>query len=142
MGQAHKKCLIIRQTGGSVGQAQAIIRKNAKAKSQELVFDRAHLARYTMDSPDFEREIVGLFVAQLPSILDSLFTAKSSEDWRFATHTLKGSAQAIGAVKIGNFAVKLEKITSFEQVEKRAELLAGLKKATREFDELARLLYP
>ncbi len=111
-------------------------------KTLKQVFDRAHLARYTLDSPDLEREIVGLFVAQLPSILDRLFTAKSGEDWRFATHTLKGSAQAIGAAKIGDFALKLEKIASFEHTEKRQKLLAGLKKATQEFDELARRLYP
>ena len=68
-----------------------------KAKTAVPVFDREHLARYTLDSPDLEREIVGLFVAQLPSILDHLFAAKSCEEWRFATHTLKGSAQAVGA---------------------------------------------
>lgn len=106
------------------------------------VFDREHLVRYTMDSPDLEREIVGLFVAQLPAILDNLFTAKSREDWKFATHTLKGSAQAIGASRIGVIAEQLEPITSFEHVEKRKKLLAGLRKATQEFDELARQLYP
>jgi HPt (histidine-containing phosphotransfer) domain-containing protein len=122
--------------------SQTTTRRVTKAKLSEPVFDRAHLARYTMDSPDLEREIVGLFVAQLPNILDRLFTATSSEDWRFATHTLKGSAQAIGASRIGEFARKLELIASFEQVEKRHKLLAGLKKATREFDDLARQLYP
>jgi HPt (histidine-containing phosphotransfer) domain-containing protein len=125
-----------------VGLSQTTARRVAKVKLPAPVFDRDHLVRYTMDSPDLEREIVGLFVAQLPAILDSLFTAKSREDWKFATHTLKGSAQAIGASRIGEFAEKLEPITSFEHLEKRRKLLAGLRKATREFDELARQLYP
>ena len=113
-----------------------------KARTAVPVFDREHLARYTLDSPDLEREIVGLFVAQLPSILDHLFAAKSCEEWRFATHTLKGSAEAIGAVKIGWIAKKLEPVACFEQVDKRRKLLAGLSRASREFDEMARLLYP
>ena len=95
-----------------------------------------------MESPELEREIVGLFVAQLPSILDRLFAAQSNEDWRFATHTLKGSAQAIGAYKIEEIAKQLEPIACFEQTGKRKKLLAGLAVATREFDDMARLLYP
>jgi HPt (histidine-containing phosphotransfer) domain-containing protein len=125
-----------------VGQARLSALKNTKDNGSAVVFDRAHLAHYTLDSPDLEREIVGLFVAQLPLILDSLFKAQSSEDWRFAIHTLKGSAQAIGACKIGAIAKKLEPIASFEQKNRREKLLAGLIRATREFDDLARALYP
>jgi HPt (histidine-containing phosphotransfer) domain-containing protein len=125
-----------------VGQARISAAKNTKGRKPEVVFDRAHLAHYTLDSPDLEREIVGLFLAQLPSILDSLFKAQSKDDWRFATHTLKGSAQAIGACKIGAIAKKLEPIASFEQKGKREKLLAGLTQATREFDGMAKLLYP
>jgi HPt (histidine-containing phosphotransfer) domain-containing protein len=125
-----------------VGQVRVAISGNTRRKAPVLVFDREHLARYTMDSPDLEREIVGLFVAQLPSILDRLFTAKSHDDWRFATHTLKGSAQAVGALQIGEIAKKLEPITCFEQVVRREKLLAWLTRATREFDEMAKLLYP
>ena len=65
-----------------------------------------------MDSPELEREIIGLFVAQLPDILDRLQNADSSADWRIATHTLKGSALAIGACKIGDLAKKLEPVNS------------------------------
>ena len=113
-----------------------------KPKTAVPVFDREHLARYTLDSPALEREIVGLFVAQLPSILDHLFAAKSCEEWRFATHTLKGSAEAVGAVKIGWIARKLEPVACFEQLERRRKLLEGLSRATREFDDMAKLLYP
>jgi HPt (histidine-containing phosphotransfer) domain-containing protein len=123
-------------------QAENLYLEDLSLKTAPPVFDRLHLARYTMDSPDLERELVGLFLAQLPSILESLFTATSRDEWRFATHTLKGSAQAIGACQISDLAEKLEPVASFEQAERRKQLLAGLALATQEFDDLAGRLYP
>ena len=122
--------------------AQAAVKNSNRKKASEVVFDRAHLAQYTMDSPELEREIVGLFVAQLPGILDRLLNGNSGADWRIATHTLKGSALAIGACKIGELAKQLEPVNSPEQSEKRKKLLSGLVRAVNEFDEMARQLYP
>jgi HPt (histidine-containing phosphotransfer) domain-containing protein len=122
--------------------AQVAVRKLVRTKTVPVVFDRSHLAQYTMDSPDLEREIVGLFVAQLPAILDRLQNLSSRDDWRIATHTLKGSALAIGACKIGELAKKLEPVNSPKQDAKRKKLLAGLVRAVNEFDEMARQLYP
>ena len=121
--------------------AQARANKSERAKATQVVFDRAHLAQYTMESPELEREIVGLFVAQLPVILDQLLNAHSRDDWRIATHTLKGSALAIGACKIGEFAKKLEPVNGMERSEKLKKLLSGLVRAVREFDDMAQRLY-
>ena len=132
--------LLQNETGtGQVAQATA--GRSGQIKAAEVVFDRAHLAQYTMDSPDLEKEIVGLFVAQLPVILDQLLNAHSHDDWRIATHTLKGSALAIGARKIGEFARKLEPVDGLEESAKRKKLLSGLVRAAREFDDMARQLY-
>ena len=122
--------------------AQVAARKLVRTKTVPVIFDRSRLAQYTMDSPDLEREIVGLFVAQLPAILDRLQNIDSLEDWRIATHTLKGSALAVGACKIGDLAKKLEPVNSPEQEAKRKKLLSGLVRAVNEFDEMARQLYP
>ena len=122
--------------------AQVAAGKSGRAKTVPVIFDRTLLAQYTMDSPELEREIVGLFVAQLPAILDRLQNFDSSADWRIATHTLKGSALAIGAYKIGDLARKLEPVNSPEQDAKRKKLLSGLVRAVDEFDEMARQLYP
>ncbi len=127
---------------GTGGVAQAAASKSGRRKTEPVTFDRTHLAQYTMDSPELEREIVGLFVAQLPAILDCLQNAKANADWRIATHTLKGSALAIGACKIGDLARKLEPVNSPEQEAKRKKLLSGLVRAVNEFDEMARQLYP
>ena len=121
--------------------AQATAKKLGRTKASDVIFDRAHLAQYTMDSLELEREIVGLFVAQLPVILDQLLNAHSRDDWRIATHTLKGSALAIGARKIGEFARKLEPVNGTEASEKRKKLLSGLARAVQEFDEMAKRLY-
>jgi HPt (histidine-containing phosphotransfer) domain-containing protein len=122
--------------------AQVAASKSGRTKTVPVTFDRSRLAQYTMDSPDLEREIVGLFVAQLPAILDRLQNVGSREDWRIATHTLKGSALAIGACRIGDLAKKLEPVNSPEQEAKRKKLLSGLVRAVNEFDEMARQLYP
>ena len=122
--------------------AQVAARKLARTKTVPVIFDRSHLAQYTMDSPDLEREIVGLFVAQLPAILERLQNGESRDDWRIATHTLKGSALAIGACKIGDLAKKLEPVNIPEQKARRKKLLSGLVRAVNEFDKMARQLYP
>ena len=127
---------------GTGGVAQVAASKSGCKKVVPVIFDRAHLAQYTMDSPELEREIIGLFIAQLPSILDRLQNGDSSADWRIATHTLKGSALAIGACKIGDLAKKLEPVNNPEQDAKRKKLLSGLVRAVNEFDEMARQLYP
>lgn len=61
-----------------------------------------------MDSEELEREIVGLFLTQLPSIVDLLRGAADEAEWRFASHTLKGSALAMGAARIADIAKQLE----------------------------------
>ncbi len=116
-------------------------KQSKRLRVAETVFDRDHLAHYTMDDPELEREIVSLFLAQLPSILDSLLKASSRDDWRFATHTLKGSAFAIGACKIGAIAKKLEAIQNFENSERRQKLYRGLLRAVDEFNTVSRSLY-
>jgi HPt (histidine-containing phosphotransfer) domain-containing protein len=87
-------------------------RNRQRAKHQEgpdpAVLDLEHLRRYTMDSAELERELIGLFLKQLPGLMDELRNAVDVREWKFATHTLKGSARVIGAVGIANVAAALE----------------------------------
>ena len=125
------------EVAGQIGEQQL-----GAVKTQSRILDRAHLAHYTMGSPALEREIIGLFTAHLPILVESLATAQSADEWRFATHTLKGSAQAVGATKITGFAQKLENIGDFQKSNARKKLLDSLKRAVEEFTHLAGLLYP
>lgn len=72
--------------------------------------DRSHLARYTLGDPALEREVLGLFVAQIPLTVESLKFAQSDKDWQMAAHSLKGSARAVGAWKLARLAQQAEKI--------------------------------
>ena len=90
----------------------------AKRRSQQLggqqqdtdpaILDLEHLRRYTMGSPELERELIGLFLKQLPSLTDELRHACDIKEWRFATHTLKGSARVVGAIGIAEIAELME----------------------------------
>jgi HPt (histidine-containing phosphotransfer) domain-containing protein len=122
--------------------AQVSKRKPEPAKVSQVVFDRAHLTQYTMESPELEREIIGLFLGQLPGILDKLLNGGTGADWRIATHTLKGSALAIGACKIGDLARQLEPVNGAGKGQERKALLSELVQAVDEFDAMARQLYP
>jgi HPt (histidine-containing phosphotransfer) domain-containing protein len=133
---------VFQNEAGTGVVAQVAASKSGRKKMAPVIFDRAHLAQYTMDSPELEREIIGLFVDQLPAILERLQNVSSSADWRIATHTLKGSALAVGAYKIGELAKKLEPANSPEQDATRKKLLSGLARAVAEFGEMARQLYP
>jgi HPt (histidine-containing phosphotransfer) domain-containing protein len=89
------------------------------------VLDWEHLSQYTMDDEVLAAEIVGLFLVQMPSTLAMLRSAASPEDWKLATHTLKGSAMAVGAMRIARFAAELEKLDIAES-KTRQPLLAAL----------------
>ncbi len=72
--------------------------------------DLAHLRRYTLGNADFEREVLGLFLAQLPSMIAALREAGSDRDWKMAAHALKGSGRAVGAWPLARAAEQAEQL--------------------------------
>lgn len=72
------------------------------------VLDRAHLNHNTMQNQSLAEEVLGLFLIQLPAMLDALDAASTATEWAFATHTLKGAAAAIGAQRLRLLAAELE----------------------------------
>jgi HPt (histidine-containing phosphotransfer) domain-containing protein len=110
-------------------------------KPSEVAFDRAHLIEHTMQSPELEREIIDLFLKQLPELLGGLLKSKTPEDWRFQTHTLKGSALAVGACKIGDLARMLEQPQNAKPCPTRTKMLHQLQIAVAEFEHIASRTY-
>ena len=106
------------------------------------IFDRAHLAHYTMNSKELEAEIIGLFLVQLPSTLDMLERADSAADWKLYTHTLKGSAAAVGARRLQLLAIELEAMPEEADNNVRKLRLQSLRAAVAEFRETVRHIYP
>ena len=100
---------------------------------QKAILDREHLDRYTMGCPDLERELIGLFLDQLPNLTRQLEESSADEDWTFVTHTLKGSARAIGAITIADLAERLEELGPDAAERKRFETIVKLKAAVSAF---------
>jgi HPt (histidine-containing phosphotransfer) domain-containing protein len=68
--------------------------------------DIAHLRRMTLGDASLEREVLAMFSAQAVSLVETLATLP--KDAGALTHTLKGSARAIGAFDVADAAVRLE----------------------------------
>lgn len=94
-------------TGGRRGLAD-VAKSNNRAGEAAEVLDRTLLDQYSMQNQALAAEILELFLIQLPAMLAALETAASQTEWDFATHTLKGSAATIGALKLQNLAAELE----------------------------------
>ena len=115
--------------------------KTPVAATRKAVFDRDHLAHYTMNSPELEREIIGLFLQQLPTTIMLVKTASSHADWKLATHTLKGSAAAVGATFINELATELEKYRFNVNVNVISDLLLALDRAVAQFHRAVGRIY-
>jgi len=91
--------------------------------------DRVHLSRYTLGSLTLEREILGLFLAQLPLSIEQLRFAATDREWQIAAHTIKGSAKSVGARHVARIAVDAERTSGVLDEEERVRILAALEDA-------------
>lgn len=91
--------------------------------------DRAHLMRYSLGSLTLEREVLGLFLAQLPLSVEQLRFATTDREWQIAAHTIKGSAKAVGARDVARIATHAERTSGVMDEEERARILAALDEA-------------
>jgi HPt (histidine-containing phosphotransfer) domain-containing protein len=108
--------------------------------------DRAYLARFTLGNAALEREVLELFAAQAPVYLQRLREANSKNAWKEATHTIKGSASAIGAWRLARFAEMAEKVDVEAEMALREghrdEAVAAVAMATEEMCRYVARLYP
>jgi HPt (histidine-containing phosphotransfer) domain-containing protein len=104
------------------------------AAAPAAAIDRAYLARFTMGNEALAQEVLELFAAQAPVVLDRLRRAQSDADWRLAAHTLKGSAAAVGARQLQRWAELAERVDArlpaAEQAAQRALALSLIAEAT------------
>lgn len=95
--------------------------------------DLKHLRRYTMGDAALEKEILGLFLQQLPQTIAALRQAASNErDWKMAAHTLKGSGRAVGAWHISRLAEHAERMAPGATPSPRLDAVARIEDAVRE----------
>src|SRR6185369_16342060 len=67
--------------------------------------DLDHLRRMTLGDAGLEREVLGMFARQACQLAAAMTTAPPEAS---ALHTLKGSARAIGAIRVAEAAAGLE----------------------------------
>jgi HPt (histidine-containing phosphotransfer) domain-containing protein len=87
--------------------------------------DIEHLQRMTLGDARLEREVLAMFSAQAASLVGSL--AALPPDAGALTHTLKGSARAIGAFAVADAAAELE--AALQRGDDPTDALAGLNDA-------------
>ena len=76
--------------------------------TREEIFDLAHLRRYTDNDLALECELLTLFRLQIRQYADRLALITDPEEWRIATHSIKGAARSMGARRIAEVAEMLE----------------------------------
>lgn len=72
----------------------------------EIDFD--HLNQYVGGDPDLTAEIFGLFKNQVDMLEKSLQPNADDEVWAAVTHSLKGTAKAVGALALADLCEKAE----------------------------------
>jgi HPt (histidine-containing phosphotransfer) domain-containing protein len=90
--------------------------------------DFEHLKRMTLGDAGLEREVLAMFSAQAASLISTL--AAMPSDAAALAHTMKGSARAIGAFRVGDAAASLE--TAMRNGDDLTEWLAELNDAVTE----------
>lgn len=106
--------------------------REPSARVQTSPLDLAYLRRFTLGNPALEREVLQLFVQQLPVYLDHLRASATAKAWRQWSHTIKGSAAAVGANPLAAAALTAEKVDFAEGKGARAAALAALAEAADE----------
>jgi HPt (histidine-containing phosphotransfer) domain-containing protein len=103
-----------------------------RRKAASRPVDLVHLSRYTLGERDLEREVLELFCTQATIYIERLRLARSDQDWREAAHSLKGSAQAIGAWPAATAAARAEMLSGEALPELRALQLQEVEASVRE----------
>ena len=104
--------------------------------------DLVHLSRMTLGDRMLERDVLALFERQIGFLMDRIETAAAPVA-AAAAHTLKGSAQGVGAFALANAASRVEQAAMSGDTIGRDEGVASLRVAIRDTRaEIAGLLSP
>lgn len=117
-------------------------RSGETAGAAAVVLDRTLLNDYSMQNQELAAEILDLFLIQLPVMLEALAAAATQTEWSFATHTLKGSAAAVGALRLQQLAAELEAMTFPGDGNVRLLRLQAVRAAAADVRRAARQAFP
>jgi HPt (histidine-containing phosphotransfer) domain-containing protein len=103
--------------------------------------DLVHLSRCTLGEGALEQEVLELFCTQSAVYLERLREAPSDQHWKDSAHSLKGSAQAIGAWRTAAAAERAEALSSAAFSEARCARLRELESSVHEAKAYIRSLF-
>lgn len=118
--------------GASVAASESRTHAVPLDNLQLTPIDLKHLRRYTLGDPRLEREVLDLFLGQLPATIAALEGAADPKAWKVAAHTLKGSGRAVGAWRIARIAEQAEYSKGIADPELVTETVGLLKTAVEE----------
>jgi HPt (histidine-containing phosphotransfer) domain-containing protein len=104
--------------------------------------DFTYLRRFTAGNRDLEREVLFLFADGASTHLLAMEKAVTAKEWHDATHTLKGSARAIGAWRVGRTAEIAEKLRFDLDRERRAFAVDSALEAVTEAVRYIETVFP
>lgn len=104
--------------------------------------DLVHLGRYTLGDAALEREILGLFLGQIPLTIEALKFAPTDKDWYQAAHTLKGSGRAVGAWRVARLAQQAEKLGGIADKAACEAIVARIEEAVAEAEAYVASVFP
>jgi hypothetical protein len=96
--------------------------------SSEAIFDRACLARSTMNDAELQSEVLTLFIDQLAKIE---FADWSNLDLNFEMHAIRGAAAAIGALQIEMISTRWAEFGPFLEMQMKQAIAAFCTEVTR-----------
>jgi HPt (histidine-containing phosphotransfer) domain-containing protein len=102
------------------------------------VFDETHFVHQTFGDPDLQKEILGLFIAQVNEAKQAFCRPMTTNAWRFLTHTLKGAAASVGANRIAQLAAQWELAGSPQDPEARRDIAEQFLAECSAFTEAAK----
>ena len=77
-------------------------------ENSETEIDFDHLNQYVGGDVDLTAEIFGLFKNQVDMLEKSLVPSADDDVWAAVTHSLKGTAKAVGAIRLAEICEKAE----------------------------------
>jgi HPt (histidine-containing phosphotransfer) domain-containing protein len=99
--------------------------------------DLVHLGRFTLGNRALELEVLAIFESQIGGHIARLEDAGCHKSWREAAHTIKGTAWAIGAWRLGKIAEDAERLGMDGPPEVRRAFVAELASAA---DDVTRFI--
>ena len=82
--------------------------------SEKPAIDFDHLDRYVAGDPALIREVFGMFTHQLEMWGRGLAADADDEVWASVTHSIKGSARAVGAARLAAMCEQAETLVGQE----------------------------